>query len=341
MPISKNGKAYYTKEQYEIARYDSSALEYAQAQGYSLIRQGSYYTMAEHDSMIFTPRGNWFWNSRHVSGGALEFMIYYEGKTLTEAVLTLAGERQQEYARPAERPQPKAAFPPKPMPENAAGFQLPERAVNFKRMYGYLCQARKLDISVVKEMINQGILYQSDFRSREGKTISNATFVYQDPSGKPVGAFQRGMVQSGNPYKRDVSGSSKQYGWLLRSPLTPATEVRVFEGAIDAASDASLEKRAGRDWKQAPVDRLSLEGLGTAPLTNYLEVHPGVRHVTLMLDGDQPGQDATERIRRDLESQGYSVSVRVPEIGKDWNEQLVALEEEAAPELSAPEMSEP
>ena len=90
MPISKNGKAYYTKEQYEIARYDSSALEYAQAQGYSLIRQGSYYTMAEHDSMIFTPRGNWFWNSRHVSGGALEFMIYYEGKTLTEAVLTLA-----------------------------------------------------------------------------------------------------------------------------------------------------------------------------------------------------------------------------------------------------------
>ena len=89
MPISKNGKPYYTKEQYEAARYNSNALEYARSQGYELVRQGAYYTMKEHDSMVFTPQGTWFWNSRGVHGTAQEFQMYYENKTLTEAVLTL------------------------------------------------------------------------------------------------------------------------------------------------------------------------------------------------------------------------------------------------------------
>ena len=64
MATSKNGKNYYTKEQYQYAKYQASALEYALSKGYKLIPKGQYYTMPEHDSMVFAPNGMWYWNSR-------------------------------------------------------------------------------------------------------------------------------------------------------------------------------------------------------------------------------------------------------------------------------------
>lgn len=353
MPISKNGKAYYTKEQYEAAKYNSNALEYAQRRGYDLINERGWYKLRDHDSMVFTPDGRWYWNSRGLSGAALEFMMYYENMTITDAVLTLAGEREQTSFRPLERPAPQVE------PKARDGgpryeFRLPEKAQDFKRLFGYLCRDRGLDKTVVQEMIRQDRVYQSEAKLQNGKVLSNATFVYQDAQGKPVGAFQRGMYDRSDaaPYKRDAPGSDKRWGWMLASPFNPATEVRVFEGAIDAASDASLYAMPGmydRDWRQEPVDRLSLEGLSIQPLQNYLQSHPDVRRVVLMLDGDVPGRRAAREIAGKLAAQGYQVEDRVPPFGKDWNEVLMetramaaeqqtASRSEAAPQPEAPEM---
>lgn len=338
MPVSKNGKVYYTKEQYEAARYNSNALEYARSQGYELVRQGAYYTMKEHDSMVFTPQGTWFWNSRGVHGTALEFQIYYENKTLTDAVLTLAGEQELVTSRPAQRAQaaPSPA-PPKAEPPHSS-FTLPGKADNYKQLFSYLCVDRGLDGDVVKEMIRQQRLYQSAYRRPDGKVLHNATFVYRDNDGKAIGAFQRGMVdrEGQAAYKRDVSGSDKRWGWMLAGQGTP-TEVAVFEGAIDAASDASLAAMKDRSaWRN--LDRISLEGLSYQPLQNYLEAHPDVRKVTLMLDGDDPGRRAAGEIARKLRTQGYTVEDRVPPFGKDWNE---VLKDVRSMEIEAQELAQP
>ncbi len=93
MPISKNQKPYYTDDQYKLARYEASALEYAKAAGYQLIKKGGWWTMKEHDSFVFAPNGMWFWNSHDMKGGAIEFLTQIEHKTMVDAVLTLAGER--------------------------------------------------------------------------------------------------------------------------------------------------------------------------------------------------------------------------------------------------------
>lgn len=331
MPISKNGKAYYTKEQYEQAKYTGNALEYAQRQGYDLVRQGAYYTMREHDSMVFTPAGRWFWNSRGVQGGALEFMMYYEGRNITDAVLTLVNDPEYTQGRPQERPAERQAAPrPAPAPRADAPqytFTLPGKAQTMKQLFYYLCAERGLEKTVVQEMIRQGRLYQSAYSRPDGKVICNATFVYQNPEGKPVGAYQRGMKDQEGvaSYKRDVPGSDKRWGWLLSSPINPAAEVRVFEAAIDAASDASLyampSMRDG-DWREESVDRLSLEGLNFQPLQNYLAAHPNVRQVTLMLDADEPGRRAAKDFGKRLTAQGYQVSDRLPPHGKDWNNTL-------------------
>lgn len=341
MPVSKNGKVYYTKEQYEAARYNSNALEYARAQGYELVRQGAYYTMKEHDSMVFTPQGTWFWNSRGVHGTALEFQIYYENKTLTEAVLTLAGERELINSRPAERPQTEpAAHTVSPKTDSPRSpFRLPEKAENYRQLFYYLCADRGLEKDVVQEMIRQNRLYQSAYRRPDGKVVSNVTFVYRDNDGKAIGAFQRGMADRDGqaPYKRDVPGSDKRWGWMLPGQGTPS-QVAVFEGAIDAASDASLAAmKDGAAWRG--IDRLSLEGLGMQPLTNYLQAHPNTRQVILMLDGDEPGRRTANEIAQKLQAQGYEVENREPPFGKDWNEVLKgirAMEAEAL-EQAAPQ----
>ncbi len=349
MPYSKRGTPYYTKEQYERAKYNSNALEYAKSQGYELVQQGMYFTMKEHDSMVFTPNGNWFWNSRGVHGGALEFQMYYEGKTIAEAVLTLAGEQVIQadrasvkqpdtgkkpvaYPRSAETPHPEKT--PKAVAQDdgkpsfpAYQFRLPPKSASYKKLFKYLCGDRNLDKSVVSEMIRQGRLMQGEVQVGT-HIISNAIFIYKDPAGKSVGGFQRGMMplrEGQLPYKRDVAGSDKQWGWMLCSPHVAAQEVRVFEGAIDAASDASLTAmKNGEQWKDEPVDRLSLEGLGIKPLENYLEKHPEVQRVTLMLDADEPGRKAAAAIAEKVSGMGKQVENMIPPLDKkDWNEVLI------------------
>lgn len=306
MPVSKSGKQYYTKEQYQRAKYEVSALEYAQSQGYDLVRQGSYYHMREHDSMIFTPRGSWFWNSRGVSGGAIEFCLYYEGKTLPEAVLALAGE--QEPTRSDFKEISKTAKQP---PKEQPPFQLPEPSGDFRRLFAYLCRTRGLSRDVVMEMLRQKVLYQG-VQTKKNKTYHNAVFVYRDPDGKPVGAFLRGMGQVA--FKQDVPGSDKRYGWLLRG--TDPVWVAVFEAAIDAASQYCLSGIK-------TIDRLSLEGLSPEPLQNYLARNPSIRKVALMLDADYWGQQAASRLEKELTQQGYSVLIAPPGEGKDYNEWLL------------------
>lgn len=350
MPISKNGKPFYTQAQYETARYNSSALEYAQSQGYDLIRQSGYYKLREHDSMVFTPDGRWYWNSRGLSGGALEFMIYYENRTVVDAVLTLANDPEHTQSRPPERQDPPKPTPPdiRPAPEiSKTAFRLPDKAGNFRYLFDYLCGKRGLEKSVVQEMIQQNRLYQSQFRLPSGSMRYNAVFVYLDDKYNPVGAYERGMMdQPGQPaYKREVPGSDKRFGWLLASPFDPATEVRVFEASIDAASDASLvAMKKGDAWRQEPVDRLALGGVSYQPLQNYLRTHPEARQVTFMLDADQPGLQAADRLVRLVRREFPGVAVRdiAPPFGKDWNEVLTdtrAMEWEArqAGAVPAPE----
>lgn len=318
MPISKKNRLYYTAEQYEAARSNSNALEYARRQGYDLVRRGSYYCLREHDSMVFTPEGKWFWNSRQLHGGALEFMMYYEGRSFPEAVLLLAGTSEPGASPPNGQPSTPA---PQPKPETEkVPFCLPPRAQNMRRLFGYLCGARKLDYGVVKEMTAQGIVYESIFRSSTGKELHNACFVSYDGLGNPCSAFQRGMTST--VYKGEVPGSSKDWGWVLHGKHP--TKLYVFEAAIDAASYVTWQIRQGND-PLLDGDFLALGGLNFTPIERYLERHPHVEHVLLLLDADQPGQAAAQRFQDVLLELGYRVTSLVPPSGKDWNDALCSL----------------
>lgn len=322
MPISRRGNLYFTDEQYKQARA-CGALDYARARNYDLVRDCGSYHLREHDSMVFTSDGRWFWNSRKLAGRALEFMLYYEKKVLPEAVLELAGE-----TAPGLGPAPigsPAPYFPKP-------FELPPKAASFKRLFAYLCGTRCLDAEIVKELVEGRRIYESVRRLPPGADglaheIHNAVFVGFDHAGQPRSGFQRGLsTMSEHAFKRDVAGSDKSYAFCVPGYANTDT-VAVFEASIDAVSHATLAKLSGQDYKA--IDRIALGGVAIGPLMRYLRGHPAAVRIKLCLDSDAAGTAATEEIAQSLRGQGYTgergyeITAEPPGGAcKDWNDYL-------------------
>lgn len=316
MPISRNNRLYCTAEQYAAAKKNNNALEYVRRRGYALIQEGKYYRLRDHDSLVFAPDGTWWWNSRGLHGNdALEFLIRCEGRSFPEAVLILAGDHPEDRSGLAAEPVSSA-----PIPAPVVPFKLPPCSSDMRRMVAYLCKTRKLAYALVQEMLDQGLVYESVYRTTCGTEIHNACFVSYDARGIPVSAYQRGITAD-STYKGEVPGSSKDWGWLL-SGKHPTT-LYIFEAVIDAASFATLRLRQGED----PLDDgdyLALGGLSLIPIQHYLDTHPHIEEITLLLDGDAWGKAAAQRCQEKLEKLGYRVSSRIPPYGKDWNDTLIA-----------------
>lgn len=326
MPLSRAGKLYYTAEQYAVA-HEASALEYAKAAGYDLVREGTMYHLREHDSMIFTGEGVWHWNSRDLHGKALEFLTQYEGKDPVAAVLLLAGELTHTQSRPNNPPTPykvkPAVIPPKP-------FELPKPAGSFRRLFAYLCTTRRLDAEIVQELVQDKRIYESVHSyttsdTGEVKQLHNAVFVGFDQNEQPASAFQRGLNSFGAAYKGDVPSSNKCAVFELPGK-TNTSEVAVFEAAIDAISHATITKLGEGDYKE--ISRIAIGGIAHEPVVQYLSTHPAIKTITLCLDNDAAGQLGAQRIQLALEQAGYTadagytIMTELPGLGKDWNEFL-------------------
>lgn len=319
MPISKNGRRYCTQAQIKQAR-QYSALEYARAAGYDLVKDGGSFHLREHDSMIFTVSGWWYWNSRNLKGRAVDFIIEYEGKSLPEAVDTLLGNSATPLP-PFKQEQNKK--------QEKKPFELPEKSPTFKRLFAYLCNTRKLDEEIVQELVAQHRIYEGvrpytakTGEQRQGHCI---VFVGFDECGISRSGFQRGTNTYGVTYKGDVEGSDKSVAFCIPKG-TETDTVAVFEAAIDAISHATLVKMQGLDWRDC--DRIALGGTWGVPLLRYLKNRPNIRRIELLLDNDDAGHKGVASLQALLasagydEEHGYEIVVAYPPSEKDWNDYL-------------------
>lgn len=324
MPVSKNGRTYFTDAQYKAAR-EYSALEYARAAGYDLVKDGAVYHLRQHDSMVFTRDGRWFWNSRDLSGRALELLQYYEQLSLPEAVNILV----DCHINPTK---PPGVTPKKCIESALKPFELPEKAPTFKRLFAYLCNTRCLDVEIVQELVCQKRIYESVRRypcstTGEIRMAHNVVFVGYDERGQPRSAFQRG-TNTAVSFKRDAVGSQKKYAFCCPGHKGIST-VAVFEASIDAISHATLAKLREMDWRDK--DRIALGGTTPVALLHYLVTHPQIDRIELCLDNDRAGCKAALNLMVALHDAGYDeangytiVSTPPPStVGKDWNEYLI------------------
>lgn len=229
-------------------------------------------------------------------------MTKVRGTPFVEAVEILSGER----AAPAYVPSPP------PEPPKRKSFALPEPSRFATSVVPYL-QQQGIAPDIISKCMEAGILYES-------KKYHNCVFVGMDEAGTPRFACQRGI---GTDFKRDVVGSDKRYGFYLPAISNDGRHLAVFEGAIDALSHATIQKREG--WKWGGY-RLSLGGTSPLVLIAFLGRNHGIRRIALCLDNDEAGQEAAQRIQHILRADKHFSHIRTtihfPPVGKDYDETL-------------------
>ena len=93
---------YYTQEQIDRAN-QADLVSFLQSQGEQLTRAGQEYRWKRHDSL--TIRGNkWYRHSQNKGGAPIDFVMEFFGKSFTEAVELLTGEKGA--APPPDSPAP-------------------------------------------------------------------------------------------------------------------------------------------------------------------------------------------------------------------------------------------
>ena len=279
---------YYTQEQIDRANQADLVL-FLQSQGEPLERAGQEYRWKRHDSL--TVRGNkWYRHSQSKGGGPIDFVMEFFGKSFTEAVELLTGE--------------KGAAPPPDRPSSAplSDFRLPPRSPDNRTARNYLTAARRIDEDVTGFFFASGDIY-------EDAAHHNAVFVGRDEDGIPRYAHSKGTA--GN-FRLDVKGSDKAFNFCYRGE---GERVFVFEAPVDLLSFLCLFKK---DWQKQSY--LSLGGVGEKALLRFLSDRPNIKTVYLCLDSDEAGNDACSRLVK-LMPEGYTVHRLIP-LFKDWNEVL-------------------
>ena len=178
---------------------------------------------------------------------------------------------------------------------------------------------RGLDRELIRFCLDTGRLYESS-----GK-YHNVVFVGHDRYGKARYANLRGISSD---FKGECNGSDKRFAFNI--PAKNSEVLHLFESAIDLLSFATLQKLSGDDWQREHL--LSLAGVyqprekieeSAVPLalTQYLKDHPEVKMIMLRLDNDYAGRMAAKALMAVL-TKDYTVAVRLPPRGKDYNDYL-------------------
>ena len=304
---------YATKAQIERARQPDLLTFLRRYKPDELIPTGpGAYKLRSHDSLKIS-NGKWCWWSHDKMGGvnALEYLIKVENMKFPDAVQLVNEQCGFFDARKVQSTPVQKEEKPK------ADFLLPVRFQNNKRVTAYLL-SRGIDIAILDYCFQHGLLY-------EAADYHNAVFVGYD--GKtPRYATLRGTL-SGSGFKRDVTGSSKQFCFSITGKGNG--KLNVFECAIDALSYLTQVKMQGADWRQESV--LSLGGVYKSTpnevpkvpvaLQGYLNAHADVCEIVLRLDNDAVGRGAAGAISQAISD--LPVSVELPAEGKDYNEWLM------------------
>jgi hypothetical protein len=294
----------FTQEQLNRAAH-TDIKSFLEAKGEKVLKSGSEWMWASNHSLKI--RGHVFYDhATGDTGTAINFLCEFFHMNFQGAVYTLLDDNyagadlERSYNSQPER---------KP-------FILPKRNRNMQRVYAYLMQERHIDDEIITFFAHRRTLYES-----EG--THNCVFVGLDSSGKPRAAHEKGTL-SERPYRRDVTGSEKDYFFNY---CGGSDRLYVFEAPIDLMSFLCLNQT--KNWQQH--NYIALGGLSDRALARFLIEHPRIRKIVFCLDNDfdaqkrdgspeeNHGQVMAESYRRKYTGKGYETSILTPRL-KDWNE---------------------
>ncbi|MBE9061867.1 DUF3991 and TOPRIM domain-containing protein [cf. Phormidesmis sp. LEGE 11477] len=260
------------------------------------------------------------WLADKGGGGAIDLVMHVRECEFKEAVEWLSG---RDFSRAVSiAPQKAASEEPRPLTMPAVNEQ------RWGAVQQYLVEARKLPLVLVERLHDKGLIYADDFQ--------NAVFVRHGMAegqwrrGDVAGASLRGTWGEQNAFRGMASGTVRDKGWFwLGTGNGQIARILLTESPIDTMSLAVLDKQ-----REAGVTLyLSVDGSGAVPVDALKDVLRRGRRVTIAFDADKAGELMAWRVAQKLPG-----TERLwPDIGKDWNEQLMGSEQSVSrsPETAA------
>ena len=282
----------FTEEQREQARLTDLTAFLRQC-GEEVKRSGSENMWLDHGQKV-TIRGNlWFHQYEQVGGDAVDFVRRFYNLDYREAVLTLISMGVGIIRDPVE------PFTQKPL-------QIPAKYENMRRVYGYLLQRRGIDREVLDAFSYRGLVYECE-------RYHNAVFVGRDKQDNIRHIHKRSTAAQGG-FKGNAPGSEPEYSFHWHGG---GDVLYLFEAPIDMLSFISMFKHC---WKSQSYAASC--GVSDKVLWQMLKDGPHIKKVYICFDNDEPGQQAAQRISREMTEKGIWHEIYPPE-KKDWNEDLI------------------
>lgn len=297
--------------------------------GYRLVKKGSYYSFAEHDSVVIDARRNCFWhNSQHISGDAIKLLEHFNGLSFKEAVNllnALLGNTEEVAVYEAERNKKK----------EKKKFEIPKIAIDrngeiyTKDVEKYFIERRCISPNVVKWFINSGRLFQQSIKQKKFTrgTFRSCALFFSNTSGKSNGVAtfcERRTIrpQQGKKKTLTVEGSDWKHGYYINN----GRETLVLtEGIPDAMAIMSIIEKNGYIF--TGYDYLSIIGSSNADTTLkvILGEQPHIKNVIIAEDNDDAGEIATMAIINMLKQDFPHIKfkTRIPKGYKDFNDILM------------------
>lgn len=292
---------------YEQIKREIPIVDVAKEMGYTVLRKGRFYTLAEHDSVRINPDTNLYIRNSEPDnmGSVIDFMKNFSNMDEREVIVSLARRLD--------------GFPEGILFEGSTGrsysiaeekkFELPQSGPNMRNVYAYLTQSRYIEPDIVQYFVDRKMLYQ-DIRK-------NCVFVsYRD--NVPVFASVKG-TNTFSPFQGDVSASDYGQCWFLQNG---ASKLYVTEAPIDTMSRMSMFLKTGIDLQS--YDYLAMSGAAKYESVIKHTKENGYTEIVVGTDNDEGGRKSLAAIKKGIEEENIAVKILpdMPKFTKDWNEEL-------------------
>ncbi len=320
---------YESEELIEKARH-ADLVDYFRTSGYTIKKAGNEVYIKEIKGLSISPQSNsWFshYNGIGRVNNSIDCLTLILDKSFKDAVYELTGQdisntRSSSYSKKesGETKKYTSKATQTQTAEEKKKVEMPEHAPTQRRVFGYLCQERKIPYDVIREFVSAKILYQTEKEingTLQGKpqkfTKANAVFVHTDNEGKEIGGEIQGL-ESHKRYKGIVAGTGESFFKFVPCNSKPVRAF-LFESAIDLMSFYSM-----------CTDKSKLNGtmlVSMAGLKPYVPTQLREQGIFVIsaVDNDEAGRkfeslnnlSRSESVKNKLDIHGF----------KDWNERLV------------------
>lgn len=249
----------------------------ARNMGYTLKNQGRTYAAREDKGLTFFPQTNTFYHFYTGKGGSvIDFLMEEKDIAFPEAVRELSSILTGKTTY-RENSLPVSHVNSLPEEKSKPDFILPPANDNYKRAFAYLNQTRRIDAGLISRLMHEKRIY-------EEKEHHNCVFLATDVNGMIRHAFVRGTITD-KQYRGDIPGSDKDYGFSISG----SDDVLViFEAPIDLLSYATI-------YPYNKHHLLATGMLSERPIDKYIEEHQKIKKISIMLDNDKKGIEATNK----------------------------------------------